>query len=54
MVNPISINNTTWEQVRNLKELDPHFTEETTIKPFARFEPTTEGWLKAVELLNAL
>lgn len=46
--------NTTWEQVRNLKELDPHFTKKTVIKPFARFEPTTEGWLKAVELLNAL
>jgi hypothetical protein len=46
--------NTNWEQVRRLKELDPHFTNEASIKPFARFEPTTEGWLKAVELLNAL
>lgn len=46
--------NTTWEQVRNLNELDPHFTDETTIKPFARFEPTAEGWMKAVELLNVL
>ena len=50
----IVFKNTTWEQVRNLKELDPHFTEENTIKPFARFEPTNEGWLSAVALLNAL
>lgn len=50
----IVFKNTTWEQVKNLKELDPHFTEENTIKPFARFEPTTEGWLAAVALLNII
>jgi hypothetical protein len=46
--------NTNWDEVKNLKELDPHFTDETTIRPFARFEPTNEGWLKATELLNYL
>jgi hypothetical protein len=50
----IVFKNTTWEQVKNLKELDPHFTEENVVKPFARFEPTEEGWLSAVALLNAL
>lgn len=44
--------NTTWNVVKILTELDPHFTEESTIKPFARFEPTFEGWLCAVSLLD--
>jgi len=50
----IVFKNTTWEDVKNLKEIDPHFTDEATIKPFARFEPTTEGWLSAVSLLHAM
>jgi hypothetical protein len=37
------------------KELDPHFTEkENIIKPFARFEPTEQGWMKAVMLLDVI
>ena len=51
----IVFKNTTWGQIRNLEELDPHFTEEdNVIKPFARFEPTLDGWLSAVELLKNL
>lgn len=38
---------TTIEQLRKLKEIDPHFTEEDKIKPFARFEPTFWGWFFA-------
>jgi len=43
-----------WKEIKNLKEIDPHFTDETVIKPFARFEPTRNGWKKAIELLNTL
>ena len=43
-----------WKDIKNLKEIDPHFTDETTIKPFARFEPTTHGWDMAIGLLNVL
>ena len=28
-----------FDEIKSLKEIDPHFTEENTIKPFARFEP---------------
>lgn len=28
--------------------LDPHFTDQDTLKPFARFEPTDEGWRLAI------
>jgi hypothetical protein len=50
----IVFKNTTWEQIRNLKEIDPHFTDEKTIKPFARFEPTVDGWLSAVNLIESI
>jgi len=30
--------------------LDPHFCEGKHLSPFARFEPTEEGWGAAVEL----
>lgn len=46
----ILFKNTTFQQIEALTEIDPHFTELDTIKPFARFEPTKEGW-KIVQLL---
>jgi len=42
------------DEIKNLKEIDPHFTEEKVIKPFARFEPTEEGWSHAIYLSNVL
>ena len=30
--------------------LDPHFCEGDHLKPFARFEPTIDGWSAAVQL----
>lgn len=48
----IVFKNATWEQICNLKEIDPHFIDSDTIKPYARFEPTTDGWLSAVFILN--
>lgn len=38
--------NTTAEEVRNLKLLDPHFSQ-TLPSPFARFEPTPDGLMAA-------
>jgi len=38
-----------------LDKLDPHFTDVTTkISPFARFEPTKEGWDMAVKLTRMI
>ena len=37
-----------------LKEVDPHFSERGLIRPFARFEPTEEGWKAAILLINIL
>ena len=50
----ILFKNTTFSQIESLSEIDPHFTELHTIKPFARFEPTKEGWKIAQHLLNSI
>lgn len=50
----IVFKNTSYDQISNLKEIDPHFTEKETIKPFARFEPTTKGWSIARKLLSQI
>ena len=41
-------------EVRAQTFLDPHFCEGKHLSPFARFEPTKEGWLAALELVKAL
>jgi len=42
-------------EVRDQKFLDPHFCESKKyLSPFARFEPTEEGWAAALALAKAL
>lgn len=37
------------------KEIDPHFSENKTFKsPFARFEPTANGWNAGLKMLEYL
>ena len=50
----IFFKDTTFYQIYNLSEIDPHFTDLNVIKPFARFEPTVEGWKVAKQLLNII
>ncbi len=39
----------------NMKMLDPHFSDNNTVlSPFARFEPTAEGWDFAVNLAKEI
>jgi len=45
--------NTAYEEFRGRETLDPHFAE-TGQGPFARFEPTGEGWEMAVDVAEAL
>lgn len=45
----------TLESIKSMKYLDPHFSsDKTTPTPFARFEPTAEGWEYAKKLVNRL
>lgn len=46
--------NVNYKQLASLKEIDPHFVEGNVIKPFARFEPTEEGWYAAINLLRRI
>ena len=40
---------------RNKGVIDPHFSKNNNyISPFARFEPTNEGWLTAIRLCKTL
>ncbi|BBA65560.1 hypothetical protein [Xanthomonas phage XacN1] len=32
--------------------LDPHFSDDGSLSPFARFEPTVDGWAAAKELVD--
>lgn len=41
--------NKTKEEILNLTEIDPHFNKDE-YAPFARLEPTNEGWLMAIHL----
>ena len=45
----VNINN-----IINLKSIDPHFNKQNDIKPFARFEPTEEGWSAALLLASSI
>lgn len=49
--------NCTYQQIVNYNNgvIDPHFAENPDyISPFARFEPTNEGWLNAIRLCETL
>lgn len=37
-----------------ITKLDPHFCEGKHPSPFARFEPTNEGWIQAVALAEIM
>ncbi len=39
--------------LKSLTTLDPHFSTEAT-SPFARFEPTDDGWKAAVQIAGML
>jgi hypothetical protein len=41
-------------QIVNLKEIDPHFSDDGSLSPVARFEPTQRGWILAMILLEVL
>lgn len=41
-------------EVLGAREIDPHFKDAGKLKPFARFEPTDEGWDKAMWLLKII
>jgi hypothetical protein len=46
---------TTLSQLHKQKVIDPHFSDNKTIKsPFARFEPTPFGWSTAVYMAAKL
>lgn len=42
-----------YNETRNRTKLDPHFVE-SGFGPFARFEPTQEGWKMGVRMLQTL
>jgi len=45
--------NTELNILSNALQIDPHFTEkDIELKPFARFEPTDDGWKAAIALVN--
>lgn len=47
--------NWTIEELKKQGKVDPHFSDEKKWRsPFARFEPTPEGWLAGILLGNAL
>lgn len=48
--------NTSVEDLINTKTLDPHFNNKPSASPvpFARFEPTDDGWKAAVSLAESL
>ena len=42
------------DEVKGLTELDPHFSDKSNISPFARFEPTKDGWDAALALMQII
>lgn len=47
--------NTKLDDIRKQKHLDPHFSNNKQfLSPFARFEPTNDGWDAAVTLAMAI
>ena len=48
-------NNLSIDQLKREKSLDPHFQKGLKIfKPFARLEPTEDGWLCGLRLLGLI
>ena len=39
-------------RILNAGTLDPHFSDDGSLSPFARFEPTVDGWAAAKELVD--
>lgn len=50
----ILFRNKKYLEIKNLKEIDPHFTEKSETSPFARFEPTRKGWYNACLMARLL
>jgi len=46
--------NTILKQVLDQIYIDPHFSNDCGLSPFARFEPTEKGWEMAVKMGNIL
>ena len=46
----ILFKDTSLHTILKLNEIDPHFTDADVPKPFARFEPTEDGWNCAIRL----
>lgn len=42
------------DQIINLKEIDPHFSDDGSLSPVVRLEPTQRGWIVALHLLEVL
>lgn len=42
------------EGIRSLDRLDPHFFDNGSKSPIARFKPTDEGWNQAVKLAKLI
>lgn len=43
----------TFENILDQKLIDPHFSDDKSfISPFARFEPTEEGWNAAIDFIR--
>jgi hypothetical protein len=42
--------NTDFYDFVNIRILDPHFSKDETLSPFARFEPTENGWKMAIQI----
>lgn len=41
-------------KIKKQKRLDPHFCDDGHLSPFARFEPTVDGWAAACKLAKGL
>jgi hypothetical protein len=46
--------NTSLKDVVDATRLDPHFCPEDHLSPFARFEPTNDGWAAAIKMAATL
>lgn len=45
--------NTTLDKIMSQKSLDPHFSNNVKfISPFARFEPSNDGWIFAAKFME--
>jgi hypothetical protein len=44
----------TIDKLSDLKVIDPHFLERTGVYPFARFEPTEDGYKLAIKLAKLI